>query len=439
LEPGRVAEVGMGAIAGEHAGLGGGQRQAEHHRVQVGRVVAADALRFEQVAQAELEAGHARVRGGDLGGVAQPARGFDVDQQARHGGAGCACDRAFDVRDHLAHLRGRFELGHVEQAGAGGHDRSQVGGEVRAAGGVDAHDRQRAGVRARSEERGHVGAGARLALLGHRILQVEGHRVGAAGPGLGEQVRTGAGYEQLAAHHASRNRASVRDPPRDQRRRGDVQKIILLVFALARPRRAGASWRRFDPALRPGVDLHERAFPARRAPPRPEVGGMALSRLLPPSLQEWLGGITVLLQVVVVALGALLLRWLLLHLVRRLAGRYDLPAQIVIVARRTLSFVVSFAALLLVLRALGVSGGVLWGAFTGFATVAAVAFFALWSVLTNVFCALLILVTRPFRLLDHIELVDSGDKPGLRGRVVDMNLVYVTLAETHAGGGESLL
>ena len=166
---------------------------------------------------------------------------------------------------------------------------------------------------------------------------------------------------------------------------------------------------------------------------------MALSRLLPPSLQEWLGGITVLLQVVVVALGALLLRWLLLHLVRRLAGRYDLPAQIVIVARRTLSFVVSFAALLLVLRALGVSGAVLWGAFTGFATVAAIAFFALWSVLTNVFCALLILVTRPFRLLDHIELVDSGDKPGLRGRVVDMNLVYVTLAETHAGGGESLL
>src|SRR5690606_11482409 len=175
------------------------------------------------------------------------------------------------------------------------------------------------------------------------------------------------------------------------------------------------------------------------APPRPEVGGMALSRLLPPSLQEWLGGITVLLQVVVVALGALLLRWLLLHLVRRLAGRYDLPAQIVIVARRTLSFVVSFAALLLVLRALGVSGGVLWGAFTGFATVAAVAFFALWSVLTNVFCALLILITRPFRLLDHIELVESGDKAGLRGRVIDMNLVYVTLEETHPGGGESVL
>ncbi len=160
---------------------------------------------------------------------------------------------------------------------------------------------------------------------------------------------------------------------------------------------------------------------------------------LPPWLHAWLAELTLLAQVLVIALAALALRVLLVHLVRRLAQRYDLPQQIVIVARRTIGFLVGFAAVLLVLRALGVSGGVLWGAFTGFAAVAAVAFFALWSVLTNVFCALLILVTRPFRLFDHIDLVESGDKPGLRGRVVDMNLVYVTLEETHPGGGESVL
>ncbi len=164
-----------------------------------------------------------------------------------------------------------------------------------------------------------------------------------------------------------------------------------------------------------------------------------MSRFLPPWLQAWLGELTALVQVVVVVLCALLLRWLLLRVVKRVAARYELPAEIVIIARRTIGFLVGFAALLLVLRVLGVSGAVLWGAFTGFATVAAVAFFALWSVLTNVFCALLILITRPFRLLDHIELVESGDKPGLRGRVIDMNLVYVTLEETHPAGGESVL
>ena len=97
---------------------------------------------------------------------------------------------------------------------------------------------------------------------------------------------------------------------------------------------------------------------------------MDLRPMLPPWLQPWLEGISVLLQVVAIVLAALLLRWLVLRLVRRLAASYDLPAQIVLIARRTTSFLLGFAALLLVLRALGVSGAVLWGAFTGFATVA---------------------------------------------------------------------
>ena len=164
-----------------------------------------------------------------------------------------------------------------------------------------------------------------------------------------------------------------------------------------------------------------------------------MNQWLPPWLHAWLGEITLGVQVLAIVLCALLLRALLLHLVRRVAQRYELPTQVVVVARRTIGFLLGFAALLLALRVLGVSGAVLWGAFTGFATVAAVAFFALWSVLTNVFCALLILLTRPFRLLDHIELVESGDKPGLRGRVVDMNPVYVTLEESHPDGGESVL
>ena len=163
-----------------------------------------------------------------------------------------------------------------------------------------------------------------------------------------------------------------------------------------------------------------------------------MNQWLPPWLHAWLGEITLGVQVLAIVLCALLLRALLLHLVRRVAQRYELPTQVVVVARRTTGFLLGFAALLLALRVLGVSGAVLWGAFTGFATVAAVAFFALWSVLTNVFCALLILLTRPFRLLDHIELVESGDKAGLRGRVVDMNPIYVTLEESHPDG-ESVL
>jgi small-conductance mechanosensitive channel len=82
---------------------------------------------------------------------------------------------------------------------------------------------------------------------------------------------------------------------------------------------------------------------------------------------------------------------------------------------------------------------VLWTAFTGFAAVGAVAFFAAWSVLSNIFCTVLILTTRPFRLYDHIEILENGEKPGLKGRVIDVNLVYTTLQEQREDGSDTVL
>ena len=161
------------------------------------------------------------------------------------------------------------------------------------------------------------------------------------------------------------------------------------------------------------------------------------------SLSAWMQSrieyVVVALQVLAILLAAWALRWLVRRLIARLAARYELPPMVVMGAGRVATFLIGMAALLAVLERFGVSAGVLWGAFTGFATVAAVAFFAAWSVLTNIFCSFLILVTRPFRLFDHIEVLDNGEKPGLGGQVIDINLVYVTLLERHADGFESQL
>ena len=156
-------------------------------------------------------------------------------------------------------------------------------------------------------------------------------------------------------------------------------------------------------------------------------------------MQSRIEYVVVALQVLAILLAAWALRWLVRRLIARLAARYELPPMVVMGARRVATFLIGMAALLMVLERFGVSAGVLWGAFTGFAAVAAVAFFAAWSVLTNIFCSFLILVTRPFRLFDHIEVLDNGEKPGLGGQVIDINLVYVTLLERHADGFESQL
>ena len=155
---------------------------------------------------------------------------------------------------------------------------------------------------------------------------------------------------------------------------------------------------------------------------------------LPVWVHEWLDVIVPLGQVALILLAAWALRLLATRLADRVWKRYDAPPELVVGTRRVLTFLIWAAAFLLVLQRLGVSGTVLWTAFTGFAAVAAVAFFAAWSVLSNIFCTMLILATRPFRLYDHVELLESGDKPGLGGRVSDINLVYTTLQETDEAG-----
>jgi small-conductance mechanosensitive channel len=159
-----------------------------------------------------------------------------------------------------------------------------------------------------------------------------------------------------------------------------------------------------------------------------------------PALQ-WRGGDVALplLQVLLVLLGAWLLNALLRRALRRVCERYELPPAFIIGTRRLLGIVIYVAAFLLALNRLGVSGAVVWSTLTGFVAVGAVAFFAVWSVLSNIFCTLLILTTRPFRLHDYIEILEGGDKPGLRGQVVDIHFVYTTLEETHEDGSRSLL
>ncbi len=138
-----------------------------------------------------------------------------------------------------------------------------------------------------------------------------------------------------------------------------------------------------------------------------------------------------LLLIIIVAWA---LRKIAITLINRLKRRPDVPPELIIGIRRAATFIITATALLMVLEGLGVSATVLWTAFTGFAAVAAVAFFAAWSVLSNIFCTLLIVMTRPFRLHDQIELLESGDKPGLRGQVIDLNLIYTTLQEAPIEG-----
>ncbi|WP_433692616.1 mechanosensitive ion channel domain-containing protein [Herbaspirillum seropedicae] len=159
---------------------------------------------------------------------------------------------------------------------------------------------------------------------------------------------------------------------------------------------------------------------------------------LPQWLADWFDVLVPTAEVILIVLGALAIMRVARMLIGRLALTYGFPNKAAALTQRVLGFFVYGGALLWALERMGVSSAALWSAFTGFAAVGAVAFFAAWSVLSNLFCAILIYTTQPFRVGDVIEVLEGGDKPGLKGRVLDINLVYTTLAEEHEEGETTL-
>ncbi len=151
---------------------------------------------------------------------------------------------------------------------------------------------------------------------------------------------------------------------------------------------------------------------------------------LPQWAMDWFDVLSISIQVAIIVLLAWISTRIARHVIRKLSTTYALPPIVVLLARRAVGLLIYSGATLWSLERIGVSGAVLWTAFTGFAAVAAVAFFAVWSVLSNIFCTLLIFTTRAFRIGDLVELVEKGNEPGIKGRVIDINLVYTTLLES---------
>ena len=156
-------------------------------------------------------------------------------------------------------------------------------------------------------------------------------------------------------------------------------------------------------------------------------------------LGEWSGTLLLGGQLLLILIAGFVLQRLVARGLTRLATRYQLPGELLLPLRGALRWLIMGSALMLALEHVGVSAGVLWAAFSGFVAVAAVAFFAIWSVLSNLFCAVLIFTVGPFRLGDRVEVMESFDKPGAKGRVIAINLLYTTLEEESDTGTGALL
>jgi small-conductance mechanosensitive channel len=104
-----------------------------------------------------------------------------------------------------------------------------------------------------------------------------------------------------------------------------------------------------------------------------------------------------------------------------------LPEPLVRTFRRIALWGIVAATGLLLLQMLGVLQSVL-AAVTGALALLAIGFVAVWSVLSNTLCSLILMIIRPYRVGDTLSLPPDE----LKGKVVNFNLIFTTL-ETDDG------
>lgn len=135
--------------------------------------------------------------------------------------------------------------------------------------------------------------------------------------------------------------------------------------------------------------------------------------------------------VIVAIVAAILLNIVVGRGLVLLANRTSFTEQEIRPVRRIFKWIITLVATVFVLGALGLNVGGMWGVLSTVLAMVAIGFVAVWSVLSNTSCTLIIMLFRPFSVGDEVEF--AGDP--VKGRVIDLNFIYTTL---DAGDGSVL-
>lgn len=143
--------------------------------------------------------------------------------------------------------------------------------------------------------------------------------------------------------------------------------------------------------------------------------------------------------VIVVLAAVIIVLWH--RALRRMRMRGWIPPTISLVAGSLVNWLVIIVAGMMILESFGLPIKTVWTGIFSVMVMVAIAFFASWSVLSNILSSLLLLTFSRLRVGDTVELRDTKrDEFGVCGEVIDINAFFVTLQEKeNAGSPDSRL
>lgn len=167
-------------------------------------------------------------------------------------------------------------------------------------------------------------------------------------------------------------------------------------------------------------------------------GVMPMQRMLKGSMTpiiEWLNqhyiSVGTVIETVVILIVASVVMLVVNRLLRRwlayLQGRLHQSDEINLIIGRIVTSVLWAVTALVIINTWGVNLGGVWTVLVGAITVIGVGFLATWAMISNVTASFLLVLFRPFRFGQTVEILPENRK----GRVTKINLMFTTLRENN--------
>ncbi len=138
-----------------------------------------------------------------------------------------------------------------------------------------------------------------------------------------------------------------------------------------------------------------------------------------------------LVKSVLAILVGLILYQLIRHGLKKIAANGFLDLKLRILLGSIAKWLIVAIVLLLCLGFFGLSVNTLWATLTGVLALIALGFVAVWSVLSNILCSILMIIFPPFRIGDRIEIQEPSGDFSVKGKVVGTNMLFTTLEESN--------
>lgn len=135
--------------------------------------------------------------------------------------------------------------------------------------------------------------------------------------------------------------------------------------------------------------------------------------------------IKLLISLAVIVIDLLLQKWFQSR-IDKYVRRNKMSQSRNVIIHKTKTIFLHTTVLVALILLWGISLENAWISIAGFLGLVAIGFFAVWSILSNIFAGIAIFFNRPFKIEDTIEIVPDG----IRGKVIDINSFFIILKDT---------